>query len=107
MSHFQHHIFFCLNERDADSGRASCGGEQAKQMQKYAKAQLKNLGLSGAGKARVNQAGCLDRCEQGPCMVVYPSGRWYTYFDESDIDEIIKSDIQNNQAVTRLLIDKA
>ena len=46
-------------------------------------------GLSGAGKIRVNQSGCLDRCEEGPVCVVYPEGTWYTYVDEMDVDEII------------------
>jgi (2Fe-2S) ferredoxin len=30
---------------------------------------------------RINQAGCLDRCEEGPVVVVYPQGTWYTYVD--------------------------
>ena len=47
--------------------------------------------MSGPGKIRVNKSLCLDRCEEGPICVVYPEGTWYTYVDESDIDEIIES----------------
>jgi (2Fe-2S) ferredoxin len=58
--------------------------------------------MSGEGKVRVNKAGCLDRCEQGPVCVVYPEGVWYTYIDEEDVDEIIDSHVKNGQVVERL-----
>jgi NADH:ubiquinone oxidoreductase subunit E len=48
---------------------------------KHAKKRIKKLGLSGQGKVRINKAGCLDRCEEGPVVVVYPQGTWYTYVD--------------------------
>mgnify|MGYP001817096009 FL=1 len=60
------------------------------------------MGISGPGKVRVNKAGCLDRCEEGPVCVVYPEGVWYTYIDEEDIDEIIDSHIKNGKPVERL-----
>ncbi len=60
--------------------------------------------MSGAGKIRVNQALCLDRCEEGPVCVVYPEGTWYTYVDESDVDEIIESHLINGKSVERLRI---
>ncbi len=60
--------------------------------------------MSGAGKIRVNQALCLDRCEEGPVCVVYPEGTWYTYVDESDVDEIIESHLINGKSVKRLKI---
>ena len=53
---------------------------------------------------RVNQAGCLDRCEEGPICVVYPEGIWYTYVDETDVDEIIESHLINGKPVDRLKI---
>jgi (2Fe-2S) ferredoxin len=63
---------------------------------------VKALGLSGEGKVRINQAGCLDRCEEGPCIVVYPDAVWYTYVDQHDIDEIIEEHLQNGRIVERL-----
>ena len=60
------------------------------------------MGMAGQGKVRVNKAGCLDRCEQGPVCVVYPEGIWYTYIDEEDVDEIIDSHIVNGVPVERL-----
>ena len=73
-------------------------------MRDYAKARVKALKLSGAGKVRINNAGCLDRCDEGPVMVVYPEGVWYTYIDREDIDEIISEHIENGRIVERLRI---
>jgi len=53
-------------------------------------------------KVRINKAGCLERCEEGPVIVVYPEGVWYTYLDESDIDEIVESHLKNGKVVERL-----
>ena len=78
-----------------------CGSAQIRD---YAKKKIKDLGLSGEGKVRVNQAGCLDRCEEGPVCVVYPEGTWYTYVDESDVDEIIESHLVKGNPVDRLKI---
>ena len=62
------------------------------------------MGLAGVGETRVNIAGCLDRCEEGPVCVVYPEGVWYTYVDEQDLDEIIESHLKNGQPVKRLML---
>ena len=71
-------------------------------MRDYAKKKVKSLGLAGEQKVRVNNAGCLDRCEEGPCLVIYPQGVWYTYVDQEDIDEIIDSHLVKGQIVNRL-----
>jgi (2Fe-2S) ferredoxin len=71
-------------------------------MRDYAKSRVKALKLAGKGKVRINQAGCLDRCEEGPCVVVYPDAVWYTYVDRTDIDEIIEEHLQHGRIVERL-----
>lgn len=102
MSYYKHHVFFCLNQRD--DGRPCCANHDAAAMQAYAKERVKALGADGKGAIRVNKAGCLDRCEEGPCIVVYPEGVWYTYVDQHDIDEIIESHLLNGRIVERLKI---
>lgn len=102
MSHFQYHVFFCTNHRE--NGDQCCEQYNASEIRAYAKAKIKQLGLSGEGKVRINTAGCLDRCELGPVMVVYPEEVWYSYVDRSDIDEIIESHLQNGEPVERLRI---
>lgn len=102
MSFFKHHVFFCCNQREG--GKACCNQYGAGEIRDYAKNRVKELGLSGAGKVRVNMAGCLDRCELGPVLVVYPEETWYTYVDREDIDEIIREHLQNGRVVERLKI---
>jgi (2Fe-2S) ferredoxin len=104
MSYYQRHVFFCCNQRDASEARPCCNGKGASEMRDYAKQRVKALGLAGAGKVRVNQAGCLDRCEEGPCVVVYPDAVWYTYVDRADIDEIIEEHLRHGRTVERLRI---
>ena len=73
-------------------------------MRDYAKSRVKELKLSGPGKVRVNTAGCLDRCDEGPVLVVYPEAVWYSYVDREDIDEIIAEHLENGRIVERLRI---
>ena len=100
-SYYQRHIFFCLNQRE--NGEASCGDHDAQAAFDHCKARVKQAGLSGPGKVRVNKAGCLDRCAGGPIAVVYPEAVWYSYVDKSDIDEIVESHLRDGKVVERLL----
>jgi (2Fe-2S) ferredoxin len=102
VSYYTHHVFFCCNQREA--GAQCCNNYGAQEMREYAKKKVKALGLSGPGHVRINQSGCLDRCELGPVMVVYPEEVWYTYVDREDIDEIIREHLQNGRVVERLRI---
>jgi len=104
VSYYNHHLFFCTNERPEGAKRPSCGRCGSARLRAYAKSRLKALGQAGVGAARANSAGCLDRCEEGPCLVVYPEGVWYTYIDESDLDEIIESHVVGGRPVKRLML---
>ena len=99
---YQRHLFFCTNRRD--DGRPACGDHHAQELRDYAKDRVKDLRLAVPGGVRVNSAGCLGRCAQGPTLVVYPEGVWYTYRDERDLDEIIEEHLQNGRVVERLRI---
>ena len=102
MSYYQRHVFFCCNKRDPPE--KCCANAGAADMQAYAKGRIKALGLNGKGSVRINKAGCLDRCEEGPVLVVYPEAVWYTYVDREDIDEIIDRHIVKGEIVERLSI---
>ncbi len=100
--YFQRHIFFCLNQRD--KGDNCCAAHDAQAAFDHCKKRIKSERLSGAGKVRVNKAGCLDRCSAGPVAVVYPEGVWYTFVDKDDIDEIVESHLKKGRIVERLLV---
>lgn len=101
-TYYRHHVFFCTNQREA--GKTSCNNCGAQGMRDYAKARTKALGLAGPGQTRINSAGCLDRCAEGPVVVVYPEAVWYTYVDQDDIDEIIDEHLVHGRVVERLRI---
>lgn len=94
-------MFFCTNIREDG---VCCQDHDAADMRDYAKRRTKELGIAGQGGVRVNKAGCLDRCSEGPCIVVYPDAVWYAYETEKDIDEIIDEHLVNGRVVKRLQI---
>lgn len=105
MAYYTKHIFFCTNQKSQN--RACCANHQADDMRNYMKRQLKNSKRHGAGKCRVNLAGCMGRCQQGPVLVVYPEGVWYSYSSIKDIDEIIEKHIMKGIIVERLLLSQS
>jgi (2Fe-2S) ferredoxin len=65
------------------------------------KARAKEIGLQ---RLRVNSAGCLDRCELGPCVVIYPEGIWYRVETNGDVDRILHVHCQQGGRVHELLL---
>jgi len=102
MSRFQLHLFICNNKRTKDDPRSSCSLRGSDDLLDYAKERIHELGLKG--KVRVNKAGCLDACEYGPTMVVYPDDVWYSPKTKEDIEEIITNHVRNNRITDRLTI---
>ena len=98
-TYYKHHVFFCINQREG--GKTCCANCGSPQMRDYVKAKIKSMSLAGV---RINTAGCLDRCKDGPVVVVYPEGIWYTYIDEEDLDEIIQEHLVHGRVVERLRI---
>lgn len=105
MSYYQYHVFFCTNQREP--GEMCCNDHGAQAMRDYCKEKVAAMGAAIPGKVRINSAGCMDRCDKGPVLVVYPQGVWYTYVDQEDIDEIVERHLAKGEIVERLLIDKA
>ena len=101
--HYDIHVFCCINERAPGHPRGSCSARGAQALQSYMKAQGKALGLGS--RVRMNKSGCLERCELGPAMVIYPEGVWYSYNSEADIDEILQCHVLGGERVERLLLE--
>lgn len=104
MPKFERHIFVCTNQREAGHPRGCCDPEGKAGMQGALKQKLAVRGLKA--KVRANKAGCLDQCEHGPNMVIYPEAVWYGGVTMSDLDEIIESHIFGGKIVERLLIQE-
>jgi len=103
MSFYDKHVFFCVHQRD--NGEDCCGNRNAQEARDYVKNKVKELGVSSRhNRIRINNSGCVDRCDEGPVIVVYPEGIWYTYVDESDLDEIVEEHLKNGRIVGRLKI---
>jgi (2Fe-2S) ferredoxin len=100
--YYRAHVFVCTNEREPGHPRGCCRGKGGDQLRDYMKKKATGLGL---GKAvRINNAGCLDRCELGPVMVVYPEGVWYAVNSTADIDEVLQTHLVEGGRVERLLL---
>ncbi|MCX7685404.1 MAG: (2Fe-2S) ferredoxin domain-containing protein [Acetobacteraceae bacterium] len=98
---YRAHLFVCCNRRPDGHRRGSCAAAGSEALRDYMKARAKELGITGI---RVNQAGCLDRCEFGPAMVIYPEGVWYRLRTREDVDEILTVHVQGGGRVRRLML---
>ncbi len=100
MSYYRYHLFVCGNQRE--DGSPCCGDFHADRSRAYLKQRCKELGIHQPGGIRINKAGCMGRCQQGPVIVVYPEAVWYTYIDETDLEEIFRSHLLAGKVVDRL-----
>lgn len=101
MSAFESHIFVCCNQRDSGS-RCSCDPDGDGELKSCFKKELKRLGLKQ--QVRANEAGCLDQCELGPTIVIYPQGIWYGRVTPDDVPRIVEETIINGRILPDLLI---
>ncbi len=99
--YFQSHVFVCCNRRPDGHARGSCAAKGSEKLRDYMKARAKELGLPSV---RVNMAGCLDRCELGPCLVIYPEGVWYQINTMADVDRVLLEHVQAGGRASGLLL---
>lgn len=96
------HLFICTNERPAGHPRGCCKEKNSEALVQGFKEELARRGL--AGEVRAQKAGCLDTCEYGPSIVVYPDNIWYGPVRQEDIAEIVESHVVGGKPVERLRI---
>jgi (2Fe-2S) ferredoxin len=100
MPPFERHVFICGNQREPGHPRGCCDPAGADTLQKAFKKALTARGLNR--RIRANRAGCLDQCEHGPTVVVYPEGVWYGGVTLGDVDEIVDRHLAGGEPVSRL-----
>jgi (2Fe-2S) ferredoxin len=102
MAKFERHIFICTNQRPEGHPRGCCSPSGEGELHRLFKVKLAQRGIKGT--VRANKSGCLDQCEIGPTVVVYPEAVWYGHVKPEDVDEIIDSHIIGGRPVERLII---
>ncbi len=96
---YRTHVFCCVNVRPPGHERGCCSDKGADELRDYMKKRAKELGLK---RVRINKSGCLDRCELGPTLVIYPEGVWYRCATKADIDEVLQRHLVEGGRATRL-----
>ena len=102
MAAFEHHIFVCENRRSPGSSRGCCAEKGSEEIRKLFKKECAKRGLKG--RVRANMAGCLDQCELGVTVVIYPEAVWYGGVKADDVQEIMDRHIGKGEIVERLRI---
>ena len=102
MPAFTHHIFVCCNRRSAGHARGCCDPDGSESLRNLFKAEVKKRGLNPL--VRANKAGCLDQCELGPAVVIYPGGIWYGNVKPEDVPRIIDETVVRGKVIEELVI---
>lgn len=102
MAQFTHHIFVCCNQRKKDHARGSCDPDGDEELKSALKKEIEKRGLKP--QVRANEAGCLDQCELGPVIVIYPQAIWYGGVRIKDVPRIVEETIVNGRVIADLLI---
>ena len=98
---YDYHIFCCVNERPDSAVRGCCKKKNSLILRNHMKKKVNELGLQ---RVRINQSGCLDKCESGPIMVIYPEGVWYSFKNFKDVEDIINEHLLKGKIVKRLVL---
>ncbi len=102
MAKFQRHVFVCTNERAPEHPRGCCKARGGEEVRSALKRELTARGMQEM--VRANNAGCLDQCEQGVTLVVYPEQVWYGGVTAADVPELVERHILGGEFVTRLML---
>ncbi len=100
-AYYEAHVFCCVNERPEGHPRGCCKAKGSEKLRDYMKARARELGLT---RVRINSSGCLDRCELGPTVVIYPEGVWYNLRTREEVDEVLARHLVEGGRVERLML---
>jgi (2Fe-2S) ferredoxin len=102
MPAFTHQIFVCGNVRKPGHPRGCCDPEGGQALREAFKKELNKAGLGPL--VRANHAGCLEQCEHGPAVVIYPQGIWYGRVTAEDVPRIVAQTVVGGEVLDDLLI---
>lgn len=101
MSRFARHFFVCVNSRPA-GGKGSCAGSGSAEVL-FALQEGLAANPEIWDRVTVTPSGCLGPCSEGPTIVVYPEGVWYTRVSVADVAEIVAEHMVGGRPVERLV----
>ncbi len=99
--YFASHVFVCINRRPDGHAKGSCAERGSEKLRDYIKLRAKALGIP---RVRINGAACLDRCELGPVIVVYPEGVWYRIRNKFEADAVLEKHLLDGSRATGLML---
>ena len=102
MPPFTCHLFVCCNQREPGHPRGCCDPEGQTALRNAMKAEFKQQGLGA--EFRCNEAGCLEQCEYGPTVVLYPQGIWYGRVTAADVPRIVAETVIGGRVLEDLRI---
>jgi len=102
MPKFDRHIFVCCNQRADGHPRGCCDADGSAALRAEFKSEVAKRGLTPL--VRANSAGCLDQCELGPTVVIYPEQIWYGNVSVEDVPRIIEKTVMGGEILDDLLI---
>ncbi len=99
MHPFRHHVFVC--EQRKPEGAPCCSARGSAAVIEALRREVAARKLSGT--VAVTSCGSLGLCENGPNLVVYPEGVWYSHVSAADVPEIVSEHLENGRPVARLM----
>jgi len=102
LSRFERHVFVCHNVRPEGAPRPSCTSDGKSDLHARLQQLSRDAGLGG--RVRINKSGCLDQCEHGPMVVVYPEAVWYGNVGPEDAEVIVTEHLVAGRPVERLRV---
>lgn len=99
---YKKHVFICTNQRP-EGARVSCGESHGLALVAAFKKLIKDKNLNT--EIRAQRTGCLEACEAGPSIVIYPEGVFYSNVQLTDVEEIVSEHLENDRVVERLVMD--
>ena len=89
---YRKHVLVC--------GGSDCAERGGERLLTALKSEVRRRGLTDV---KVTKSGCLGQCEEGPHLVVYPEGVWYSGLGQEDLPVIVEEHLQNERPVQRLI----
>lgn len=95
----KHHIFLCNSFRLNGDSQGVCNRKGAPELLQYLQSEIADRGID----AIVSTTSCMNVCEKGPILVIYPDEWWYYEVTQEKIDQILDA-LEAGQPVPELLM---